>query len=250
MAGKNKTNAWNSIVFIKEHLPLWKEKGMTEGFLNSVIVPKYKGCSLDVRSAIECDVTNFGTVYNQPDFIIKLKEICKKFRLPYGKVKPEITKKVEEDASVLMMKLYDTKDVNQKRFDDKEKELGFKNIEDHLVKMGYIPHEISNIDKLLKRVIDARTSGDKKLVLNKTSLELLLSVARDKLSVRDIYKVIRLKEESIRRYYTPLERAGLGKISKNKRTPEFFVINYNEVKFKDKYKEKKPHIAINNLFGV
>ena len=94
MAGKNKTNAWNSIVFIKEHLPLWKEKWMTEGFLNSVITPKYKGCSLDVRSAIECNVTNFGTVYNQPDFIIKLKEICKKFKLPYGKVKPEL----EENA--------------------------------------------------------------------------------------------------------------------------------------------------------
>jgi len=248
MAGKNRTNAWNSVEFIKTHLPLWEKRGMTKGFLDSIIETKYKGCAIDVASAITCDTTNFVTAYNQPDFIEKFKAICKQYKMPYGKVKSEVIKAVEEDVAFLMLSTYG-EFVKPKRIDG-EKELGFKDIAEHINKLGYKLHKLENINQVLDSVNVQRTAGDKKLTLNKLTVSLLISMSRDKLDIPTMYKIARLKEKSLQKYYRVLEKAGLGKMSKNKRSPEMFILDYSKVRFEDSFVENRVSIEVNSLFEV
>lgn len=245
MAGKNKTNAWNSIKFIKAHLPIWQEIGMRDSFLTDVIEPKYKACSIDVETALSCDIMNFETAYNQPDFIVRFKEICKKHRMPYGKVKSEINKKAEEFADLILVEFSANK---PKRKDDQNKELGFKDINQHLVKIDYTPVKINNLDEIVSSINENRNGGDTRLVVNNTSIELLLNLARDKATIKRINEVTRLSEASITRYYTMLQRFGYGKMSKNKKTLHTFVIDYSKVDFADGYTPES-ETYVDSLFG-
>lgn len=161
MAGKDKTTAWENLKWIKAHLPSWEKKGMSEKFLKSVISPKYKGCEVDVGSAITCDVYSFETLYNQPDFLEKLKEICKKFKMPYGKVSKEDEEKAEED---LFAGLEDFGVYTDWCRSDKGKE--HKRVHDlqkRLDDIGYkIENKVANLDELEKILKDRQEECIKK----------------------------------------------------------------------------------------
>lgn len=251
MAGKNKSNAWESVKFIKSHLPLWEEKGMTKSFLEDMIVPKYKKLSIDVESALSCDVFNFEAVYNQPDFISLLKAICKKHRLPYGKVKPEVEAKVENNVNAMFLDFEQSKLVN--RMEKGEKELGFKGITEHLQGIQYIPVKVSNINEIVAELDEYRETakktgknkGDLKLVHSADSIEIMMNLARENAGYPEIYRVARLGEKSIRRYYGMYQRLGLGKFSKNRNGA--FKVNYRTVKFADGYIEEPKYKT--TLFG-
>ena len=146
MAGRDKTTAWENVKWIKAHIPAWNKKGMTAGFMNSIISPKYKGCEADVGSAISCDPTIFETLYNQPDFLDKLKTICKKYCMPYGKVTAEQEEKAEEEADLIYP---DFATIRPKRIDLGEKAKRAVDLEARLNEIGYvIENKIKNLDEL------------------------------------------------------------------------------------------------------
>ena len=161
MAGKDKTTAWENLKWIKAHLPSWERKGMSEKFLKSVISPKYKGCEVDVGSAITCDVYSFETLYNQPDFLEKLKEICKKFKMPYGKVPKEDEEKANED---MLIELKDFGRNYQNARADKGKEhKRVYNLQRRLDEIGYkIDNRVANLDELEKIIKDRQEECIKK----------------------------------------------------------------------------------------
>lgn len=146
MAGKDKTTAWENVKWIKAHLPMWKKKGMTKGFTDSIISPKYKGCEADVGSAISCDPTIFETLYNQPDFLDKLKAICKKYCMSYGKVTPEQEEKAEQEADLIYP---DFAPVRPKRIDSGIRAKRAVDLQARLNEIGYIiENRIENLDEL------------------------------------------------------------------------------------------------------
>lgn len=244
MAGKNKTNAWNSIKFIKSHLPVWQKIGMKKSFLNAMIEPKYKACAIDVETAITCDIMNFETAYNQPDFVAKFKEVCRKHKMPYGKVDLEVSKKAEEFADLILV---DFSAERPKRMDT-TKETGFRHIEDHWNSMNYKVHSVSNIKDIVLRIKSERTTGEQKLAVNEHTMSLLLSLSRDKSPLNKIHEATHLSEKSIVRYYTMLQRLGYGHLSKNKNTLHTFVLDYDKVIFEDNYRPEN-NGYVTSLFG-
>lgn len=210
MAGKDKTTAWESVKWIKAHLPLWEKRGMSKGFLNSMVIPKYKGCSVDVESAISCEPDKFETLYNQPDFIQKLKDICKKYRMPYGKVPKEIEDKAEEETELIYPE-FET--VRPRRNDYGNEHDGIT--EEHLKKIGYsIENRVENKNELynIVRTKQEKTVGDtgnKKLSFSPEKIELFIDVIERNLSLKDMINVFDLSETSIIRYLELLKVVGI-----------------------------------------
>lgn len=235
MAGRSKTNAWNSVKFIKEHLPIWKERGMTKGFLEAVIEPKYKSCSIDVDSALSCDIFMFETAYNQPDFIDKLKEICKRFRMPYGKVKPELEKAAEERTNEIFI---DFEMSRPKRIEaGKRKGKLYNNLP---VIFGVI-----NKEYLAKLIIDKRKTvpeneGYKTLKVDPMMIEIVLNLIRQEIDPRKWVEMLDLDWESIQKYCRMYCWAGFLKKSVKK---EKYLIDYYVVKFKDGYDPTEKYVS-------
>lgn len=240
MAGRDKTNAWNSIKFIKEHLPLWKEKGMTKGFLNSMIEPKYRACSIDVESALSCEIIMFETAYNQPDFITKLKEICKRYRMPYGKVKPEVEQQVSEELELLFNTFKDEKPLRIEKGDK------HKGIEKNTLPVIFKVKNINELSKMLetKRDTVCSSEGYKTMSTDPERLELILNVIRQDIKPKQQEEILDLSYESILKYCRFYKWAGILNKSSSK---EKYLINYDLVKFEDGYFEKEDEY-VNELF--
>lgn len=225
MAGRSKTNAWNSIKFIKEHVPIWEEKGMTKGFLESVIEPKYKSCAVDVESALTCDIFMFETAYNQPDFIDKLKEICKKYRMPYGKVKPELEKHAVERTEEILLDFEMSK---PKRIDSNKKKGNFKS-------QLPVMFGVSNKEYLAKLIKDKRKTvpdneGYKTLKVDPMMIEIVLNLIRQEIAPNKWVDMLDLDWESIKKYCRMYCWAGFLKKSAKK---DKYLIDYSVVKFAD-----------------
>ena len=235
MAGRDKTNAWNSIKFIKEHLPIWQEKGMSRGFLESVIEPKYKACSLDVESALCCDVMMFETAYNQPDFITKLKEICKKYRMPYGKVKPEL----EENAIAKVNEIFLDFDMTKPKRVDVGKRKGklYNNLP--------VIFGVRNILELAKSIKEKRKTvpaneGYKTLKVDPEMIEIILNLIRQDITPSRWVEILDLDWESILKYCRMYCWAGFLKKSVKK---EKYLIDYSVVKFADGYDPTEKYVS-------
>lgn len=152
MSGRDKTTAWENVKWIRAHLPIWEERGMKKSFLNSIISPKYKGCELDVESAISCRLEDFETLYNQPDFLQKLKEICKKYRMPHGKVTKEKEENAEKEADYVFASYFANKAIREERGKRAKR---IENLQEHLKRIGYeIENKVENIEEVLKILVD------------------------------------------------------------------------------------------------
>lgn len=237
MAGKDKTTAWENVKWIKAHIPAWNKKGMTAGFMNSIISPKYKGCEADVGSAISCDPTIFETLYNQPDFLDKLKAICKKYCMPYGKVTPEQEEKAEQEADLIYP---DFASIRPKRIDLGKKAKRAVDLEARLNEIGYvIENKIKNLDELYnimhnrKEMIiqrNGKLTGSARLSWHPLLIELYIDMEERGFTYSKMASV--LGSESWRtaeRYIGDLHTAGL-LVSKTKKDNDY-VANEDIVKF-------------------
>lgn len=235
MAGRSKTNAWNSVKFIKEHLPIWQERGMKKGFLEAIIEPKYKACSVDVESALSCDIMNFETAYNQPDFITKLKEICKRYRMPYGKVKPEAEQKAQELTDMIFIDFEMTK---PKRVDDVKMKGNFnRNLS--------VIFNVDNKDELAQSILEKRKTvpgnqGYRTLKVDSDMIEIVLNLIRQDILPKKWVEVLDLDWESIKKYCRMYCWAGFLKKSAIK---DKYLINYSVVKFTDKYDPTEKYVS-------
>lgn len=239
MAGKDKTTAWENVKWIKAHIPAWKKKGMTAGFMNSIISPKYKGCEADVGSAISCDPTIFETLYNQPDFLDKLKAICKKFCMPYGKVTPEQEVKAEEEADLVYP---DFATIRPKRIDLGEKAKRVLDLQARLSSIGYtIENRIENLDELYnilcnrKEMIikrNGKLTGSARLSWHPLLIELYIDMEERGFTYGEMARVLgEEKPTTPERYISDLHAAGLliGKTNK----ANDYIANEDIVKFFD-----------------
>ena len=219
---------YKTIQFIQEHLPLWKKKGMPRAFLDEVIVAEAGSFELDIESALTCDLDLFKEAYSQPDFIEKLIALCKKYHLQYGRVRG-----AEKSQTVAVEKTYDRYFKNMPARIDGEKEDGIK-----CADSSYQVHEVLNKQRLYVYIRDNIRPGDKKLSLSPRTIELLLSLARDRLSLQRIQEITCLSEKSIRRYYSALQNYYIVSASSKRvrGVKEFDAwVNYDVVTFADGY---------------
>lgn len=187
MAGKNKTFAWENIKWIKAHLPLWEKKGMSKAFLNSIIKVRYKGVEADVESVITCDPNIFETLYNQKDFLEALKAICKRYRMPYGKVPKEMETAAEDAADIVYP---DFAGVRPRRLESGKRGKINKDVKAQLEKKGYnIKNAVANSEELYNIVMKYNMShpGVAKLFWSPELIELFV----------DMFEEGRCKEEMV-----------------------------------------------------
>ena len=228
MAGKDKTTAWENVKWIKAHLPSWEKKGMTKGFLNSLISPRYKGCEADVGSAITCDPTIFETLYNQPDFLDKLKEICKKYCMPYGKVPKEVEEKAEMEADLIYPDFIRERPLRV----EKGKKHQFKNLPERLASVGYtIDYKIENLDEITQIVTDycnkskkadGRRNGNANMCWNNDRVQFFIDSMEKGLYLDDIADILGVARETAIRYRDALRHCGVIQANKHNKK-EYYV---------------------------
>ena len=252
MAGRNKTIAWNNLKWIKSHLPEWEKRGMSKGFLNSIISPKYKGCEADVESVLTCDIDLFETLYNQPDFLDKLKELCKKYRLPYGKVSQEAENKAEEDLNLIYSQFTGVKKLRESKGKQKSVKDTYKN----LIDKGYVFEcKIKNISELVNKCNEAKNKYGKDeegrpnsyatLAFSAGRVEAFVDMVEKgyPFDVMSHYLSLNPKT-SIPKYFRILVLAGI--LNKAYKNAGKYTVNYDVVKFSD---NKKRVIFNQSIFG-
>lgn len=234
MAKTNKTIAWETVKWIKARLPLWESRGIPKKFLESLIVPsRYKKVSADVESLLTCDIFNFEVIYNQEDTIPQLKALCKKYRLPYGKVSVEAELKAEKEADIIFPEF---ERVKPKRLEKGRKEEGVSNVKKHLIKEGYtIVNEVENKEEIRDLIINKRKTvpqneGYRTLRTDPDLLELLIDLAQQKTEPREQERLLNLKWVSIPKYHRMLQWVNV--LQKDKLKRETYVVNEDVVKFK------------------
>lgn len=253
MAGKNKTTAWNNVKWIKAHLPEWEKRGMTKGFLNSIISPKYKGCEADVESVLTCDVNLFETLYNQPDFLPKLKELCKKYRLPYGKVSQDAENKAQKEVELIYTDFTREKPLRA--------DLGkFDSVKDTYASLrskGYVlENRVKNLDELVEKCNveknkyppkpDGRPNSYQTLSFNNGKVEALIDMIERGLNFKTIGCYMSLSPtRSIPKYVYIMLKAGIFK--KMHTGVQRYFVDYGVVEFENGSKKKM--FAVNDLFG-
>ena len=232
MAGRDKTTAWENVKWIRAHLPLWEKKGMSKGFLNSIISPKYKGCELDVGSAITCDLENFETLYNQKDFLVELKAICKKYCMPYGKVDKQYEETAEREANYVFASYFANKKIREdrgrvKRPDFEEKFRDYK-IENKIENVGdllkiLVERQQESIRRNNKRTGIACYSWDSLLV------ELYIDFIEKGFTTAKMAEMLGEKETTTKKYVAELLASGIIKSPLGKK--DKYIANEEIVKF-------------------
>lgn len=228
---------YKSVQFIQEHLDMWKKKGMPGEFLDSIISAGNGNYELDVESALTCNLDLFGSAYAQKDFLTQLIALCKKYKLQYGRVKPELRKK----SSEFVEKIYDDMFKNMPARVDGDKEEGLA-----CADATYQIHKVENKEELYAEIRESLRPGDSRLSLTPRTIELLLSLARDGLSLQRIEEITCLGEKSVRRYYSALQNYNIVSVTggRVRGIKEFNVwVNYNKVVFSDGFNVGEKYVT-------
>lgn len=231
MAGRDKTIAWENVKWIKAHIPMWEKKGMTKAFLNSIIKVKYDAVEADVESVITCDPNIFETLYNQKDFLDALKGICKRCKMPYGKVPKEVEEAAEDAADIIYP---DFASVRPKRLDIGKKAKHTKDISERLKEIGYtIENKVANLDELMALVHkhNKEHPGDAKMSWSSDLIELYIDMYERGLCEERMAEIIGggFKVRSIDKYKRVLTTCNILKSSLGK--GDVRVANEDIVKF-------------------
>lgn len=210
----------DSIRWINSHLPEWKKRGMNRGFLGSII--DIDGYKIDVATAIGCNTELFGELYKKEEFIPKLKELCKRYRLPHG------DRKYNEEE-VVQFSLSRPKRVEKEKLSLGKVEYSIENTVENIQELVDIVHSVQNKTY--------GETGNKRLSITPQRLETFIDIIERKLPPVDMIKVLNLSEASVLRYLELLKSAKI--INKTGRRKYDYSVNEDLVHYTGGRKHKK-----------